>query len=674
MVMNVPPVSAGFRDVLRLLQTGRAADAARLGQQVLVRSPKDPALLQIVAIACMQSDNPHGGKEFFGRAHALAPKDHAIAFNYAKSLGEIGNLDEALALCARPLFAGLTDFLRLRADLLRQQGRNDEAILAFTRLLEIEPKDTAARNNLGNALKDSDRHAEAVAMFKAALAIAPAEPVLLVNYALALVAARHFEDAVPAGQRACQAAPENALAWQALGRALNNLRQHQDALSCLVEAMRLEPRNATMAVDVALTFVALAEFEKAEQGFRQALSLDPGCAEAYLNLGSLFEQSNRTTELSDLVAQADKGNVTADQIVVLKAIIARREGNFAFARDLLVQLGPDSPVDLGMRTQLLGGVADRLGDVRTAYDAFVAMNEATARHPLSAAFARDDYRNYIRSLGQTLEPEWLATWPPAPLADRPSPAFLVGFPRSGTTLLDTVLMGHGAVHVLEEEPVMAVIHEEVGHLSDIAKLSTVRIAELRHRYFEKVAELGQVPEGALIIDKLPLNMLRAPLIHRLFPDAKFIFAVRHPCDCVLSCFMQNFHVNRSMASFLDMENAALTYDAAMTFWEASRKAMDLRVHQLHYEDLVADMAGETRRLTEFLGLGWDETMLDFQQTAAERGYIRTPSYAQVTEQVYTRSAGRWERYRQQISHVLPILDPWAQRYGYGTVVAQTAEG
>lgn len=673
-MLNQTPTNATPNAVLRLLQAGRAADAARLGKQVLAQHPRDPALAQIVAIACLQSGDAPAGVALLRQAHALVPNDAGVAFNLAKALGDLRQFDDALAICNRPALAKVPDFMRLRADLLKAAGHTAQACDAFARVIAQNPRDIAARNNHGNALLEAGRAEEAVAAFEAARALAPQEPTLLANLALALVAARRFEQAIPVAQAAQAGAPGNAHGWQAHGRALNRLRRHEEAMPLLVEAMRLAPRDAAIIVDVALTFVALGAFDKAEQGFRHALSVDPRCAEAYLNLGSLYEQSNRTAELTGLIEQADGAGAQGDQITVLRAMQARRDGAFETARDLLASLAPDGPVDAGLRAQLLGGVADRLGDVQIAYDAFVTMNEATAANPLSVGFDRGDYRAYIATLDETLDPAWRASWPEAPPSQRPAPAFLVGFPRSGTTLLDTVLMGHGNAHVLEEQPVMAAVHEEIGHLRTIPALSPERVAQLRQMYFDKVAALGPVPDGALIVDKLPLNMLRAPLIHRLFPDARFIFAVRHPCDCVLSCFMQNFHVNRAMASFLDMDNAARTYDAALRFWEASRAALGLNVHQIHYEDVVADMAGETRKLTAFLGLDWEDGMLDFQQTAAGRGYIRTPSYAQVTEQVYTRARGRWERYRQQIAHVLPVLDPWARRYGYGPVLTDGATG
>jgi hypothetical protein len=143
-----------------------------------------------------------------------------------------------------------------------------------------------------------------------------------------------------------------------------------------------------------------------------------------------------------------------------------------------------------------------------------------------------------------------------------------------------------------------------------------------------------------------------------------IFAQRHPCDSVLSAFMQSFVMNDAMASFLTVEDAADLYDAVMSGWFAIRERFDLNVHTVRYERLVEDPEAELRPLVEFLGLEWDNRMLAHTRTAKERGTIITPSYDQVTEPLSTRSVGRWKRYRAQLEPVLPVLLPWAERLGY----------
>jgi len=200
-------------------------------------------------------------------------------------------------------------------------------------------------------------------------------------------------------------------------------------------------------------------------------------------------------------------------------------------------------------------------------------------------------------------------------------------------------------------------------IGDFVRLPTLDEAEterLRALYFEA---LGSVDERT-VVDKQPLNLLAAPLIHRLFPDAKIVFAQRHPCDVVLSCFMQSFAINDAMASFLDLGDAARLYDLVLTFWERCRDVLPLDVHIVRYEALVEDAEGEMRPLLDFLGLPWDEKVLDNEGAAAGRGHVYTASYSQVQEPIYRRAAGRWERYRAQLAPVLPILAPWAEKMGY----------
>jgi hypothetical protein len=275
------------------------------------------------------------------------------------------------------------------------------------------------------------------------------------------------------------------------------------------------------------------------------------------------------------------------------------------------------------------------------------------------------YRAHVAALAAVVDRDWYARWsPPAPPAARPSPAFLVGFPRSGTTLLDTMLMGHPGAHVLEEVPLLERVMREVGALRRIADLGGGEIKRLRDLYFAALDEAAPGLAGQQVIDKLPLNILGAPLIHRLFPDARFILALRHPCDVALSGFMQGFEMNAAMANFLDLGDTATLYDLVMGYWQRCRETLPLDVFELRYESLVADPESALRPLIAFLGLDWHDSLLDHRRTAAARGTISTPSYNQVTQKLYGDASGRWRRYRTQLEPVLPILLPWSERLGY----------
>jgi hypothetical protein len=154
------------------------------------------------------------------------------------------------------------------------------------------------------------------------------------------------------------------------------------------------------------------------------------------------------------------------------------------------------------------------------------------------------------------------------------------------------------------------------------------------------------------------------LIHRIFPDARFIFVERHPCDVVLSCFMTRFDPRGGMANFLDLGDTARLYDEVMDYWLLCRDVFPLDVHTVRYERVVEDAEAELRPLAAFLGLAWHPFLLDNQRSASGRAYIATPSYAQVAEPLYTRARGRWEKYRAQLAPVLPLLEPWCERMGY----------
>jgi hypothetical protein len=242
--------------------------------------------------------------------------------------------------------------------------------------------------------------------------------------------------------------------------------------------------------------------------------------------------------------------------------------------------------------------------------------------------------------------------------------FLIGFPRSGTTLLDTFLLGHPAVQVVEERSTLRGVDALFSRYETLPNLGSTAIDRLRARYFEDLAGFAPPCPGGVVIDKFPLYMHRVPLIHRLFPEARFILALRHPLDVVLSCFITNFKLNPAMANFLDLEKAARLYDLSFDYLERCRALLPLNVHVVRYEALVADQEAELRPLLDFLGLPWHGPVLDHRKAAEERGNIRTASYAQVTEGIYDRARGRWTRYRDQLAPVIPILEPWIEKLGY----------
>jgi len=648
--------------LIDLARKGEFSAALTFGEQLISSAPRDYRLDHLVGVIACQAGNPRRGAELLRRAWAARPGDGEIAFNLARALAETGDVPGALALCD-----ALVDeprLQRLRPDLVKRLGDTDAAIGLYRRQTAGNPGDVEAWNNLGTALLGGGHIDDALAALTEANRRNPQNITILRNLSRALQAAQREDEALGILRDAHQFAPRDVGVRLDFAHALVHLLQPREAIAVLADTVRIDDRDPAIFTGIGLAYAALGEFEQAEEAYYHALSLDSGCRPALLNLGLLLEQSNRADQLQELVAGAESRGVQGDEVAMLRALVMHREGRFDEALAALRTISTDE-IDEPMLAQTMAQLADRIGDTAAAFESFARMNAAAAHTPEGRRYDGSEHRQFIEGMARVVTPEWIAAWQPVPPSHLPSPAFLVGFPRSGTTLLDTALLGHSGIHVLEEEPVLHRIEDEAGPLDGLGQQTGDRLEELRLRYFEDVAGIAPAAGGMLILDKMPLNTLRGPLIARLFPEAPIIFALRHPCDAVLSCFMQNFHVNKAMASFLTLENSARFYDAAMSYWMQCRERLPLNVHEVRYEDLVDDREAALRGVVAFLGLPWEDAVLQHENTALSRGYIRTPSYAQVTEGIYRRASGRWERYRSQMASVLDVLAPWAIRFGYG---------
>ena len=248
------------------------------------------------------------------------------------------------------------------------------------------------------------------------------------------------------------------------------------------------------------------------------------------------------------------------------------------------------------------------------------------------------------------------------------PVFLIGFPRSGTTLLDTVLRSHPGIEVLEEKDPLAVA-EKSGisdlhvKISDFNLLKEEHLSMLRESYLARL-KLHSKNMGKLIIDKLPLHTIAIPLINLLFPNAKIIFALRHPCDSILSCFQQTFKPNTAMANFTSLEKSVDFYDKVMQGWTTYNESLKINYTVSKYEDLVYDFDESVSNVLNHLNLPWDDSVRDYRSTAMKRASIKTPSSSQVVQPLYKSSIGRWKNYQNHFSKHMDKLNNWINYFDY----------
>lgn len=643
---------------------GDFATAKSQGEAALSAQPSNPTVLQLLGVLCCQTGNPRLGADYLRRAIANGGDTTDNRINLARALLDLGENDEAARICANGNLAGSAELQAMQAQILKAQGRTTEASWTYEKLVSENPDNFNAWNNLGNARHETGDLEGALQAFDRARQIDPKSPLVHTNMGRVMISKDRYQEACLLFEKAVLLSPKDPAMLLELGRTLTSINHVEGGLRALGEAARLDPSDPKIFQAIAVAFMDLENNAQAEKALRFAIKADPRFIPGYLNLGILLEKANRTDELRALILAAEAAGLVGDEIDYLRALLLSRAGDRAAALDLVRDLHSPA-INPSIKAQFAGQLADRLGRTDDAIRFYEDMNTAQAQSPMGVGVDRSAYQRAIAKLDAQTTAAWFADWSAPPLApDRLSPTFLVGFPRSGTTLLDTILMGHSDTHVLEELPIIENLAQSLGDFDNMRTLDAGAVADLRQQYFTELDKRSPPPPGSMVIDKNPLSMIRVPLIHRLFPDAKIILAMRHPCDVVLSCYIQNFKPTETMASFLDLANASRAYDRIFQYWETCRAIFPIDVHMLRYEAMVADASAATRPLFAFLGLEWQDAVLNHQKTAAERGFIRTPSYAQVMEPIYASASGRWKRYAAQMREVLPILEPWVHRYGY----------
>jgi hypothetical protein len=236
-------------------------------------------------------------------------------------------------------------------------------------------------------------------------------------------------------------------------------------------------------------------------------------------------------------------------------------------------------------------------------------------------------------------------------------------------LLEQVLDAHPQLQSMDEQPFLLKAVTEVTdcgirYPAAFGKLQPQSLDDIRARYWDRARNRGRLLPGRRLVDKNPLNLIVLPLIRRLFPNARIIVAIRHPCDTLLSCFLQHFRSPGLAVVCRDMPTLATAYSRAFGFWYSQWPLLRPCSYELKYERLATDFPAEVRKLSAFLELPWHDAMLAPGDHARAKGFINTPSYAQVTQPVSNRSVGRWKHYERHFSEVSAILEPWIDRWGY----------
>ena len=539
---------------------------------------------------------------------AKASIDMAMAFVRAS------NFPRAIEVARSALDNGIVHprLLDIRAYWLEQQDRDIEALDDLNRAVQLAPDDPQVRNAHGLVLMKLNRRREAIEAFRVLVALAPDKASAHNSLGSARVASGELDEGERCFQKALELDPDFADAWAHLADLERRRGRYKEAKVLCERALALEPNSGQALTTMASVCISLEDFDQAETILREQLIgnseiLPIKRADGFCVFGDLRHAQGRYDE----------------------AYYAFLDGNSARYRIFGPRLEPP-----GSETSL------------------------TYAQWLAEEFAKAD------------PSDWSVQTRRSPKDGRDGAighVFLIGFPRSGTTVLENILENHPDVVALDERPLLETADkafmQSTRGLERLTEITPAEIEEQRAIYWQNVRDHGAQVEGKLFLSKQPLDTLKLPLISRLFPDAKILFALRDPRDVVFGCFRRSYQMSPGLTEFVSLERCARYYDVVMQLREIYRRKLDLSWQDIRNEDLIDDFETRMRAVCTFVGIPWNDDLQNYAEQARGRR-IATPGSVQIMKGINRDGVGQWRHYAKYMESVIPILMPWVEKFGY----------
>jgi tetratricopeptide (TPR) repeat protein len=564
--------------------------------------------------------------------------------------------------------------LELLGEALCGQGRHEDAVRVFNALTLIQPTVAGHWQNLGTALRPTRRYAQALAAFERALRLGSPSADLLYSLGALQMSRCDYGAAHLALRDAVALAPADARIRWAFSQCCYDLGRLEEGLDALEGWQKLQGLTVEITVLIVLLLVMMGVVHEAPAAVERLLANPPQKGRPALAFATILERLHRLDEARVVMERLDTDR-TLDgdpEKLALSAVLAGRAGQHEDSYRHL-SLALQNHQEFVHRHHLLYPLA-RAADASGRYEEAYAAAEEAHRSQLAFLDAvigqSSTEESQLFSLtANGCDRDDVAAWESAGPPMEDSPVFIVGFPRSGTTLLEQVLDAHPQLQSMDEQPFLLRAVTEVTdcgirYPAELGKLGAQTLDDIRARYWDRARKRGRLLAGRRLVDKNPLNLVLLPLIRRLFPNAPIIVVIRHPCDTLLSCFLQHFRSPGLAVVCRDLTTLAKAYSRAFGFWYSQWPLLRPLSYELRYEQLANEFPTEVRKLIEFLRLPWHDAMLAPGEHARAKGFINTPSYAQVIEPVSNRSVGRWKHYEHHFTEVSAILKPWIERWGY----------
>ncbi|WP_288239844.1 tetratricopeptide repeat-containing sulfotransferase family protein [uncultured Prochlorococcus sp.] len=592
----------------------------------------------------------------------------------------------------------------IMAGILVGQGNLQKAEFFLKKSLEINPKDINALVNLACVLKDSGNPTQAEKFLKDALKINPSFDFALTNLGAVLNELEKFDEGEQYLRKALKINSSSPMALNNLGNILSNKKNNKEAELCyrkaieiksdfsiaynnlgsllskqgnLIEAemftqkaINFNPKFELAYVNLGTIKIDLDKLKEAEELFLSAIEINEKYNYAYSNLFRLYETTNKISKLKNKIESLNQNENIINEILMFKARISFREKDFITAKKYIDQVSNEWIKNTDHSTNLLywsfrAFIEDKVRNYDEAFRCF-------EKSQLNLKYENTNpkiFQDYITTYRKNIDKDAFLAKTKGTKIIKDSPVFLIGFPRSGTTLLDTILRSHPQIDVLEEKPLINSVEQIIKSkfkcsLDKLHKLTSKDLDYLRNHYLEILRNNCDNKNAKILIDKFPFQTVCLPLINLLFPNSKIIFTHRNPYDTVLSCFQQSFEPNNAMANFRSIESASRIYDLTMSIWLDYKEKLKINHITSKYEDLIEDFDKHILKILNFLDVSWDENIKNYRNTAHDRGKINTPSSSQVVQPLYRSSIQKWKNYEKYFKHSNQYLDKWISYFKY----------
>lgn len=605
-----------------LLHAEKFKEAAIELRAISARQPNLAEVHRDLSVCLRKQDQGEAALDESTRAVQLRPDWAEARFEHGVNLVAAGRLEQALAefqaaIHLKPDFEQAHDkFSRVLADL----GRVDQAIAIYTQLVKANPASALGHFNLGQAYYKVDRLSEAAEEYRRAALINPNHVESLANLAVTLARLQRFDDALQWQAKAAAAAPKSSIPLEAMGEILMHKLDARGAIEYFKKALEIAPDDVELLTQLGIAMRSAGQIDEASAVFRKALEKRPELVETYGSLISTGRGVVGTEEMQRIAAALDKPNLNMEDRISL--------------------------------TFSLGKAYDEANLFDDAFARYAAANRLVREQRASAGekFNAERLHDSVNEMIRVFTADYFAhrkDWG----SDSDALVFVVGMPRSGTTLVHQILASHPQVFGGGERGDIDRISRSLIANDPQASPLTWRREQINQaagRHMEMVRKLTQKPR---FVDKLPLNVQHLGLIATLFPGARVIFCRRSPRDTCLSCYFQNFSTGNLFA--FDLADCARQQVEVYRLMDHWMKVLPQKMLEVQYETVVGDLDTQARRMIDFLGLEWHPACLEFHKAEAA---VMTASSWQVRQPIYSHSVGRWKNYQKYLGELNQVLN------------------